>query len=101
MTPSPPTVPARPLLNGHTINGAAVPMIRFVNETEGGTGDFAAIQAEKGIACAQQRLCAICGTPLQYWIAFLGGARCAEQRIYLDPPMHPACAEARWLSAHT
>ncbi len=29
-----------------------------------------------------------------YWVAFLGGPGAAEQRCYVDPPMHPDCAEA-------
>lgn len=66
--------------------------IPFVNETRDGGVDFAAVQADKVVACARQRLCGSCGTPLDYWIAFLGGPRCAEQRTYLDPAMHVDCA---------
>src|SRR3954454_5930756 len=36
----------------------------------------------------------MCGTSLEYDIAFLGGPKGAESRSYTDPPMHVACAEA-------
>lgn len=68
--------------------------IPFVNETASGTVEFAAIQADKVLRCARERLCGSCGEPLEWWMAFLGRPESATQRAYLDPPMHPDCALA-------
>jgi hypothetical protein len=57
-----------------------------------GTVDFAALDSTKVQHIARHRLCGICGQPLDYWIVFLGGPRCADSRAYLDPPMHHDCA---------
>ncbi|KKF02907.1 hypothetical protein A5739_24320 [Mycobacterium colombiense] len=66
--------------------------IPFVNETDDGGVDFAAIQATRVLQCARERLCGSCGQPLGWWVAFLGGPESASQRAYLDPGMHPDCA---------
>jgi hypothetical protein len=68
--------------------------IPFVNETRDGGVDFAAIQADQVLRCARERLCGTCGQPLGWWVAFLGGPESAAQRAYLDPAMHPDCAES-------
>lgn len=47
------------------------------------------------LRCAEAiegRLCGQCGTPLGYWIAFLGDEECVSGRRFLEPPMHEACA---------
>lgn len=80
-------------LNDRPIDSRRGLPIPFVNETATGEADFASIQADKVLACARRRLCGSCGTDLGYWIAFLGGPRSAEARLYADPPMHPDCAE--------
>lgn len=74
-----------------TAKGLPIP---FVAEAEDGGADFAAVQGDKTLRCAKERLCGICGTQLDYWIAFLGGPRAAEARTYVDPPMHEDCAVA-------
>lgn len=38
--------------------------------------------------------CGICGKPLGYWMAFVGGPASTKNRSYLDPPFHEECAEA-------
>jgi hypothetical protein len=43
--------------------------------------------------CAEERLCGVCGQPLDYWLAFVGGPMCVDLRAYGDPPMHRECAE--------
>jgi hypothetical protein len=68
--------------------------IPFVNEFDDGSHDFGAINRRRSIQCALSRLCGMCGTSLEYDIAFLGGPKAAESRSYTDPPMHVACAEA-------
>lgn len=59
-----------------------------------GTPDFTTIDARKTVRCATERLCGVCGKPLGYWIAFLGGPKSAETHAYVDPPMHEECARA-------
>ena len=68
--------------------------VPFVNEFDDGSYDFGAINRRRSIQCALSRLCGMCGTSLEYDIAFLGGPKAAESRSYTDPPMHVACAEA-------
>src|SRR4051812_28715848 len=68
--------------------------IPFVNEFDDGSYEFGAINRRRSIQCALSRLCGMCGTSLEYDIAFLGGPKAAESRAYTDPPMHVACAEA-------
>jgi hypothetical protein len=73
--------------------------IPYVNASTGdGQPDFAVLDSEKVRTVAAQRLCGVCGMPLDYWVAFVGGPRAAAERRYLDPPMHPDCARASmWL----
>jgi hypothetical protein len=68
--------------------------IPFVNEFDDGSHDFGAINRRRSIQCALSRLCGMCGTSLEYDIAFLGGPKAAESRSFTDPPMHVGCAEA-------
>jgi hypothetical protein len=68
--------------------------IPFVNEFDDGSYEFGVINRRRSIQCALSRLCGMCGTSLEYDIAFLGGPKAAESRAYTDPPMHVACAEA-------
>jgi hypothetical protein len=68
--------------------------IPFVYAFDDGTHDFGAINRRRSIQCALSRLCGMCGTSLEYDIAFLGGPKAAESRSYTDPPMHVNCAEA-------
>jgi hypothetical protein len=86
----PKTLAARP-----THKGLPVPV---VNEYQAGDGtvvvDFTAINGLTAIQLAQRRKCGLCGAPFDYWVAFLGGPKAAEQGTYTDPPMHPECAEA-------
>lgn len=42
--------------------------------------------------CAVQRLCWICGQPLFDVLAFIGGPKSAEHRIFADAAMHVECA---------
>ena len=56
--------------------------------------DFRSVNHEQARACAESGWCGLCGRDLEDQIAFLGGPKSAEARIYADPGMHPACAEA-------
>lgn len=84
---TPPQVEARPKAR----NGLPIP---YANESASGAEDFAVIQGDKLLTIIKHRLCGVCGQPLGYWIAFLGGPRCVTSRAYADPPMHEDCAEA-------
>ena len=84
----PPTLAERPVDDEY---GLPIP---FVYAYDDGTHDFGAINRRRSIQCALSRLCGMCGTSLEYDIAFLGGPKAAESRSYTDPPMHVGCAEA-------
>jgi hypothetical protein len=83
----PPALAERPLDEEH---GLPIP---FVYEYDDGSHDFGVINRRRSIQCALSRLCGMCGTSLEYDIAFLGGPKAAESRSFTDPPMHVACAE--------
>jgi hypothetical protein len=72
--------------------------IPLVSEYEGEDGstlvDFTAVNGETALKVAAERRCGLCGEDLDYWVVFLGGPRSAASRMYVDPPMHPDCAEA-------
>jgi hypothetical protein len=68
-----------------------VPFAQVIRED--GTANFTAIDSGKVLRCAQENLCGLCGQPLTYWMAFIGGERSAASRGYSDPPMHVECAE--------
>ena len=65
-----------------------------VNVQDDGRVDFTVINGRVGLEKARARICGLCDTSMQYWVAFLGGPQSARLRSYGDPPMHPACAEA-------
>lgn len=39
-----------------------------------------------------ERRCGQCGTPLGYWICFMGDEVSVERREFMEPPMHEGCA---------
>lgn len=56
--------------------------------------DFTTINTTISAHLAAERCCSLCGQPMKYWVAFLGGPRAAELRRYADPPGHPECMKA-------
>lgn len=68
--------------------------VPYFNVMPDGTVNFTGINAQTVLKCAEERLCGICGEPLDYWIAFIGGPISLANRAYTDPPMHRECAEA-------
>ena len=84
---------ARPV-DPHT--GLTVPYVSAMTDPVTGedVADFTALQAPRLYECGVKHWCGMCGTPLAYWIAFLGGPGSAEARSYVDPPMHEECALA-------
>lgn len=65
----------------------------FATTRTDGTPDFKVINEKNRLRCANENLCWICGLPLEYWIIFIGGPKAIEQRLFVDGPMHPECAE--------
>jgi len=57
-----------------------------------GIPDFTATDMERWYAAVSERLCGVCGTPLDYWIWFIGGPQSMEIRSFFDPGMHEECA---------
>jgi len=68
--------------------------IPVMNLRPDGTPDFMVVNNDTVIQCGMARLCGICGTSLDYWIAFVGGPISAMNGAYTDPPFHVECAEA-------
>lgn len=67
--------------------------IPFMNQRADGSHDFLSIYAPHVVACLTDNLCGVCGQPLSYASAFVGGPLSARSRVYTDPPFHPKCAE--------
>jgi len=97
MTTSPRPHPAVPPQLAHLPmcprRGLPVP---YVNQRDDRPPDFSTIFGERVLACARDQLCGVCAQPLTYWVAFLGSRRAAEERAFLDPPMH----EVIWTSSN-
>jgi hypothetical protein len=68
--------------------------IPFTSDIPDGGHDFTTIDARRIVQCVTGKLCALCGEPLGYWLAFIGGQNAADNRAYTDPPGHPDCM--RW-----
>lgn len=71
--------------------GLPITFVTFVGPD--GLPDFKVTDHHKRLRCASDRLCGLCGDPLGYWIAFIGGPLCVSKRLWYDPPMHRDCAE--------
>lgn len=56
--------------------------------------DFTVIDTRISTALSARRRCSLCGQPMGYWVAFLGGPRAAELMRYTDPPGCPDCMRA-------
>jgi len=76
--------------------GLPVPFVQGYDEV--GEPDFTLIDANAVLKCAKGRLCGLCGRKLGSRVSFLGGPKAASNRggagAYMDPPMHPECADA-------
>lgn len=88
----PPGLAARPI---DPKRGLPIPVMNLPpNDNDPAHVDFTGIHAQTVYETAARNLCGICGEPLGYWIAFLGGPKSFAARTYVDPPFHEACAEA-------
>lgn len=72
-------------------NGLPIPYTAYIDGN--GVADFRILDAPKRLRCLRNGLCGICGTKLEYWIVFIGGPVSCEKRQFLDPAMHPECAD--------
>lgn len=87
--PLPRTLEARP----KDRRGLPIPLVTVVDPSSG-IPDFTAVDGTRSLHAGRNRLCGLCGVPMGYWVAFLGGPGAADQRSYVDPPMHPECSAA-------
>ena len=71
-----------------------LPIPFFVTMRTDGTPDFKLVNEANRERCARERLCWVCGQTLDYWIVFVGGPLSWKNRLFLDGPLHPECAEA-------
>lgn len=58
-----------------------------------GTPDFKVVDQRKQAEAYQRNLCHLCGEGLGSPVAFIGGPLCEKNRIFMDGPMHPECAD--------
>lgn len=81
----PPRLAKRPQLQGYP-----VPYVTLVRPD--GTPDFKITDEAKRIRALRERRCALCGEPLEYRIAFIGGESLVNLREFYDAGMHEDCA---------
>lgn len=72
--------------------GLPIPVVTAI--APDGTPDFTANSGPETLRVGEAHECGLCGQPLDYWIAFLGGPMSASTRAFTDPPMHEECAQA-------
>ncbi|WP_328366639.1 hypothetical protein [Micromonospora zamorensis] len=89
----PPSLAARP---HDARRGLPIPPVNIHPDPTGGGShvDFTTINTTTSTRLAVERRCSLCGEPMGYWVAFLGGSRAAELMRYADPPGHPECMSA-------
>ena len=59
-----------------------------------GVGHFTILDAERARECLEHRLCAMCGDPMDWWIALVGDVVSLDRDgFFIEPPVHPECAE--------
>lgn len=68
------------------------PVPWFVAQVDG-RYDFRIVDARKFQPAVEQRLCWLCGLPLQSRLAFVIGPMCVINRTISEPPSHQSCAE--------
>jgi hypothetical protein len=72
--------------------GYAIPFTTLVNNH--GIPDFHTTNGERWKECVENKLCAVCGKDLQYWVWYYGKEPNDEETtVYFDPGMHKECAE--------
>lgn len=70
-----------------------IPIPYFVKYFNG-KPDLRVADPKKQMLCATKRVCWVCGQPLSYVSAFIGGPiSCLQSLAFSDGPMHRECAE--------
>lgn len=69
------------------------PVPFFATARTDGSWDFKIVSEKNRVRCAIERLCWVCGEPLEEAIVFLGGPAATKARLYNDGPMHADCAD--------
>jgi hypothetical protein len=64
----------------------------FAQTDDDGVVDHGRVVKKRAIQCALSRICASCGEPLVWPVAFIGDDTEAAARQFAYPPLHPACA---------
>lgn len=85
-----PTIPGRLARRPRDSRGFPIPAVAFIKED--GTPDFRITDIVRWQSVVTRRACALCGEPLGSRIAFVGGPKCHEFRIFTDAGMHLECA---------
>jgi hypothetical protein len=70
--------------------------VPYTAKWNGDVPDFKDLDHERWVRALTQRLCGVCGRPLlpePMEMAFIGGERSMQTRMFNDPPMHKSCAE--------
>lgn len=87
------TVPVPDRMAGlprHPASGFVVP---FFAAVIGGVPDLKILDERKQLLCLRDKLCAICGQRLGYWVSFITGPEGVKNRTVHDTGMHRECAE--------
>lgn len=71
--------------------GVPIPYVTATNPD--GTHNFRAIDERRTLEAISNHLCGLCGEPLAFYMAFIGGPLAVANRSYSDPAMHLDCAE--------
>ena len=60
-----------------------------------GHGEFTILDKDRARECLGGRLCAMCGKPMGWWIAFIGDPVSVDEPggAFIEPPVHEECAE--------
>lgn len=84
-----PPLPTR--MKRRPVDARGYPVPWFV-EWVNGVPDFRIMDGRKRARAITQRLCWLCGEPLQHEVAFVIGPMCAVNRTSAEPPCHLECA---------
>ncbi len=71
--------------------GKAIPFTTYINKED--QPEFKVVDKDIIQWCMEEQLCGICGQKLEGVVAFIGGELALQNKLYVDPGMHPECAE--------
>lgn len=73
-------------------NEKGIPIPYFAAKIDG-KRDLRFSDPKKQEACANKKVCWVCGKPLDFFAYFVGGEKSAASLFFSDGPMHKECAE--------